>query len=695
MDFDGGGFVGVEGGVLFVGRGGGGGGGRGGGLEVEHDALVGVVGVAELDPAALGLFGDHALDLLPFLDGHHDLAGDGALVGADDAGDAHEVDEAGGAGVADGQAALEQGDGTAPGFEDDLDGAVEHGVFLGGGEGGGGVVLAGQDAVLVGAAGGAHLHEGAFEGWRGDLLEELDDLADLLVVHQGSLAAVELVAGGGEVEHVALAEQQFAALLVEHDAAVHAGGDLEGDAAGHVGLDQAGDHVGLRALGGQDQVDAHRAGLLGDADDRALDLLVGHHQVGQLVDDEDHVGEFAGDAGGFLVGGAVEGPLDVLPVHLVVAGDVAAAGLCEELVAFVHLGDGPLEDGRGLGHLGDHGAHQVGDVLELGHFDHLGVDQDELEFVGLLGVQEAHDDGVHAHRLARAGGAGDEHVGHFGQVGDERLAAGVLAQEHGQLHLGEAVPVGHEFLEADALLGGVGHLDADGVAALHVGDDADVDGLERAGQVGGDRGELGDLGAGGQADVVEGDGRAGLDVDDLAVDAVLAHGGFEVLGLLADEGFELEVEALLGLFEQLEGGELVAVEIVPVLDVGQVLVGGDGLVGLGEADGQGLDLFAEFVAVEDLGGAGDGGFLLVLLVLLGLVGFVGVVVVGGGVFQFLDLLLFERLGDGADDAPGLGGLGGGLDLDDLVVDVVGTDADGLGALEKAAQAGDQAAGRGP
>ncbi len=120
----------------------------------------------------------------------------------------------------------------------------------------------------------------------------------------------------------------------------------------------------------------------------------------------------------------------------------------------------------------------MGDVLELGHLDHLGVNQDELELVGLLGIEEAHDDGVHAHRLARAGGAGDEHVGHLGQVGDQRLAAGVLAQEHGQLHLGEAVAVGHEFLEADALLGGVGDLDAHGVAPLHVGDDADVDRLE-------------------------------------------------------------------------------------------------------------------------------------------------------------------------------------------------------------------------
>ena len=62
----------------------------------------------------------------------------------------------------------------------------------------------------------------------------------------------------------------------------------EGDARGEVGLDQAGDDVDRRPLGGDDQVDAGRAGKLGEAADLALDLeRRRHHQVGQLVDDHD------------------------------------------------------------------------------------------------------------------------------------------------------------------------------------------------------------------------------------------------------------------------------------------------------------------------------------------------------------------------------------------------------------------------
>ena len=61
---------------------------------------------------------------------------------------------------------------------------------------------------------------------------------------------------------------------------------------GHVGLDHAGDHVHARALGREHEVDPDRARLLGEADDRVLD--VGgrdHHQVRELVDHAQDVGQ--------------------------------------------------------------------------------------------------------------------------------------------------------------------------------------------------------------------------------------------------------------------------------------------------------------------------------------------------------------------------------------------------------------------
>ena len=64
----------------------------------------------------------------------------------------------------------------------------------------------------------------------------------------------------------------------------------EGDPRRDVGLDHARDDVDARGLRGEHEVDADRAGLLGEADDRVLD--VGgrdHHQVGELVDDAEDV----------------------------------------------------------------------------------------------------------------------------------------------------------------------------------------------------------------------------------------------------------------------------------------------------------------------------------------------------------------------------------------------------------------------
>ena len=103
-------------------------------------------------------------------------------------------------------------------------------------------------------------------------------------------------------------------------------------------------------------------------------------------------------------------------VGLVVAGDVAHADLGEQVVAPLHLLDRPRQRvGRLLG-VGHHLGQQVGQAVVLAHLDPLGVDEDHAHLVGRRAHEDRGEDRVEAARLARAGGAGDEDVGHGRQV---------------------------------------------------------------------------------------------------------------------------------------------------------------------------------------------------------------------------------------------------------------------------------------
>ena len=233
--------------------------------------------------------------------------------------------------------------------------------------------------------------------------------------------------------------------------------DLERDAGRDVGLDQAGDHVDAGPLRGEDQVDAGGARLLRQAGDQLFDLLADHHhQVGQLVD-HDHDVRLALERLG-AVGRQAEGVVDELLARLgfvdlgVVAGQVAHAQLAHELVAALHLGHAPVQAVGRLPHVGDHGRQQVRDAFVDRHLEHLRVDHEQAHVARLGLVEQAQDHRVDADRLARAGGAGHQHVRHLGQVGHHRVADDVLAQAHGEHRLAFVVDLrAEDFAELDRL----------------------------------------------------------------------------------------------------------------------------------------------------------------------------------------------------------------------------------------------------
>ena len=103
-------------------------------------------------------------------------------------------------------------------------------------------------------------------------LQESHHVFDFAIGDERSVHAPDAPARH-HVEHVALAEQLFGALLAQDGAAVDLRGDLEADARREIRLDRAGDDVDRRALRRGDQVDAGGARHLRQALHRAFDLL--------------------------------------------------------------------------------------------------------------------------------------------------------------------------------------------------------------------------------------------------------------------------------------------------------------------------------------------------------------------------------------------------------------------------------------
>ena len=406
-----------------------------------------------------------------------------ALVAGDHAAALEHVDQPPGARVADPQAPLQHRDRGGLGLHDEVDRLVEQ------------VVLVGVEVALLGLALGlrARLEQLLLELGLALLRPVRGDAGDLLLGHEGALDPLHLRGSRGPEQHVALAEQRLRPALVEDHPRVGLRGDGEGDPGRDVDLDRPGDDVGRRALGREHEVDAGRARLLGQADDRVLDLGRGdHHQVGELVDHAEHVRQRR-------LADPLAGPVEL--------GEVAAAGLGHDPVAVLHLADQVGEHVGRQPRRGDHRGQQVGDVLVVVELDPLRVDQHHPHLVRRGAHQDRAEHGVDAARLARPGGAGDQHVGHLLKVGPDRVAGDVLAQPADQRRgLGRAALV--DVAEPHQAPARVRHLDADRLLAGDRGEDADVGGGERVGEVVGELGDLLDLRARRQPQLVARDVRA-------------------------------------------------------------------------------------------------------------------------------------------------------------------------------------------
>ena len=168
-----------------------------------------------------------------------------------------------------------------------------------------------------------------------------------------------------------------------------------------------------------------------DTTDGVLDLLArNHHEVGELIDDDDDLRQ--------LLRLLILRNLRIIPHGhdlLVVALEITGAALGELLIAIRHLGDRPVQRGGCLLRIGYDRNQQVRDAVVDGELHDLRIDHDHADILRLILEEEGHDQGVDADRLTGAGGTRDEQMRHLRDVGDDGLARDVLTDTERELRL--------------------------------------------------------------------------------------------------------------------------------------------------------------------------------------------------------------------------------------------------------------------
>jgi hypothetical protein len=182
--------------------------------------------------------------------------------------------------------------------------------------------------------------------------------------------------------------------------------------------------------------------LLRQSGDQLLDLLADdHHHVGEFVDDHHDVRQRLQRVGGQvrhlrirLKQRIEQGTASILGVlHLLVeTGQIAHTDRSHQLVAALHLGNAPAQRVGRLHHVGHHRRQQMRDAVVDRQLEHLRVDHDHAHVLGAGLVQQAEHHRIDRHRLARAGGAGDQQMRHLAEIDHDGPAANILAQRQRQ-----------------------------------------------------------------------------------------------------------------------------------------------------------------------------------------------------------------------------------------------------------------------
>ena len=383
------------------------------------------------------------------------------------------------------------------------------------------------------------------------LLDAGNNSFNLLVGDKAALYTGRLALTERRIQHIALADQLFRAGRIQNDTGFDLAGYRKRDTRRDICLHDTGDNVSRRTLCCYNKVHACGSRLLRDTADGVLDFLGSdHHQVGQLVDDNDDLRQHL-----ILLGMAVLGLLcfGLFGTHeVVIADQIAHLMVREQLVAAFHLTDRPIERTSGLFRVGNDRNQQVRNAVVVAQFNHLRVHHDEADLLRRRLVQQRNQHGVDAHRLTGAGGAGNQHVWHLGNVADDRLAGNVLANGKGQAAFRIRERRRTDTLaDKDGIDRLVRHLDADR-DLIRDRRDTHVRRAERQRNVVRQGGDARDFDAARDGQLEPGDGRAAHDADDLRLDVERVERIEQARRAFAQLGFCARDRGVLALCQQVD-----------------------------------------------------------------------------------------------------------------------------------------------
>ena len=323
---------------------------------------------------------------------------------------------------------------------------------------------------------------------------------------------------------------------------------------------------------------------LGNTADRQFHFLAGSHdQVAELIDNDDDVRHE---------------PVSLFRIQLaadelrIVFLDVTAACLAEQVVTGIHFHTERIEGLYHLGHVGDDGVfsvRQLGQEVTFnrridGEFHFLRVDDDELQFAGVLLVEKGSHDGIQTDRLTLSGCSGYQHVRRFGQIHHKHFVGDGLSECYGQVESGFLeLLAGQDGAHRNDARIGVRYFNTDGSLARYWGDDTDSEGRKAQGNVVFQVTDLGDADTFGRSDLIKRNGRThtGLDRTDLDAETAEHLDDAVLVGILF-----LHVDGRLVVVvsvQQIQGREFVVFQIQT------------GIVRLCHVAGIGFILFAGFL----------------------------------------------------------------------------------------------------